>query len=158
MTVRASIVIERSYKASLQDIWDLWTTKEGFESWWGPVEFFVRVHKIEPHVGGALHYDMVAGTPQAVDAMAELERPGSHETRGTFIEVEPLKALAITHIIDFIPGVPPYNSTIRVQLLPVGDTVRMITTLSPMHDDATSGMQSEGYTSQLSKLDARFGG
>ena len=28
------ITLERTYEASLKDIWDLWTTKKGFESWW----------------------------------------------------------------------------------------------------------------------------
>jgi uncharacterized protein YndB with AHSA1/START domain len=34
-TIAASIVIERTYAASAQELWDLWTTKAGFESWWG---------------------------------------------------------------------------------------------------------------------------
>lgn len=157
MTAAASIVIERTYRATPQEIWDLWTTKEGFESWWGPVDFYVRVHKIEPHVGGGLHYDMIAGSPEAVEALAELDRPGSHETRGTFTEVEPLKRLVITHVIDFLPGVEPYDSVMTVQLFPNGDSVRMVVTLSPMHTPEISGMQAEGFTSQLSKLDARFG-
>jgi uncharacterized protein YndB with AHSA1/START domain len=29
-------VIERTYRATVQELWELWTTKEGFESWWGP--------------------------------------------------------------------------------------------------------------------------
>ena len=32
----ARITIERTYRASVEDVWDLWTTKEGIESWWGP--------------------------------------------------------------------------------------------------------------------------
>ena len=28
------IVIERTYVASIEDVWELWTTKEGIESWW----------------------------------------------------------------------------------------------------------------------------
>ena len=33
------IVIERTYEASIEDIWELWTTREGIESWWGPEGF-----------------------------------------------------------------------------------------------------------------------
>ena len=40
-------------------------------------------------------------------------------------------------------------------LLP-GD--RMVVELSPMHDEAFSKMQAMGFTSQLTKLDKRFGG
>jgi uncharacterized protein YndB with AHSA1/START domain len=36
-------VIERTYRASVEELWELWTTKEGFESWWGPDGFRVEV-------------------------------------------------------------------------------------------------------------------
>jgi hypothetical protein len=36
--------------------------------------------------------------------------------------------------------------------------VRMVVTLEPLHDEEFSGMQAEGFTSQLTKLDRRFAG
>lgn len=30
------LVFERTYRASVDELWELWTTKEGFESWWPP--------------------------------------------------------------------------------------------------------------------------
>jgi hypothetical protein len=33
---RRRITLERVYQADVQDVWDLWTTKDGIESWWGP--------------------------------------------------------------------------------------------------------------------------
>ena len=38
--MRASrrISLERTYKASIDDVWDLWTTKEGLESWWARMD------------------------------------------------------------------------------------------------------------------------
>jgi uncharacterized protein YndB with AHSA1/START domain len=30
--IKQKITIERSYRASAEDLWDLWTTKEGIES------------------------------------------------------------------------------------------------------------------------------
>ena len=41
---RGTVVIERSYRASIGDVWDLWTTKDGFESWWGPQGFRAEVN------------------------------------------------------------------------------------------------------------------
>ena len=35
-TLTGKIRIERTYNASIEDVWELWTTKEGIESWWGP--------------------------------------------------------------------------------------------------------------------------
>jgi uncharacterized protein YndB with AHSA1/START domain len=45
---QASIKFERRYeRAAVEDLWDLWTTKKGFESWWGPKGFRVEVRKLE---------------------------------------------------------------------------------------------------------------
>lgn len=43
--VRRMIKIERTYLASLDEVWDLWTTKAGIASWWGPEGFAVKVRK-----------------------------------------------------------------------------------------------------------------
>ncbi len=150
------VIVERTYRASAEELWSLWTTKQGFESWWGPQGFRVEVHAIDPRVGGALHYDMIADTPEMITAMKDMGRPPSHETRGTFTELKPMTRLAITHVIDFLPGVKPYDSTMVVEFFPVGERVRMVVTLSPMHDEEFSQMQKEGFTSQLTKLDQRF--
>lgn len=153
----APIAVERTYRARVEEVWDLWTTKEGFESWWGPRGFRVEVHALDARVGGPLHYDMIADSPEAIRAMQEMGQPLSHETRGTFSEVVPLTRLAVTHVIDFLPGVAPYESTMRVELFPSGAHVRMVVTLQPMHDPEFTRMQREGFESQLTKLDRRFG-
>ena len=49
-----------------------------------------------------------------------------------------------------------YESTIEVDFYAKGDETRMVVTLHGMHDAQTSGMQVEGFTSQLSKLDDRY--
>lgn len=156
--IKASIVIERSYKAELEELWSLWTTKEGFQSWWGPEGFRADVHRIEAQPGGALHYDMVADTPEMVAAMQNMGEPTSTECKGSFSEFRPYERLVLTQIIDFLPGVEPYESRTEVDFIRASDGyVRMIVTLSRMHDAQTTEMQREGFTSQLSKLDRRFG-
>ena len=60
-------------------------------------------------------------------------------------------------MIDFLPGVPHYDSPLIVEFIPEGDRVRMVVTLSPMHNEEFTKMQLEGFTSQLTKLDQRFG-
>ena len=34
--------LERNFNASIDDVWELWTTKDGIESWWGPDGFAVK--------------------------------------------------------------------------------------------------------------------
>lgn len=150
------IVIERRYRASVADIWDLWTTKEGFESWWGPQGFGVDVHVLEARTGGELRYDMVARSPEMIAAMTRMGQPTSHPTNSRFTEVTLHKRLVLTNIIDFLPGVTPYVSTIAVEFVEDGGQVRMIVTLDAMHSDQFTQMQKEGFTSQLTKLDERF--
>lgn len=153
---KETIVIERTYRASIQDIWDLWTTKEGFESWWGPVGFRADVHEIDARVGGALRYDMVADTPETIAAMKDMGGP-SHKVGAHFAELRTRQRLVIRSVIDFLPGVAPCENDIAVDFIPVGDEVKMVITLHAMHSADFSRMQKEGLTSQLTKLDKRFG-
>lgn len=152
------IIVQRTYRADVTELWSLWTTKEGFESWWGPEQFRVHVHRIEAWTGGAIHYDMIADTAETVAAMARMGAPTVQPCRGVFSLVEPLRYLVLTQAIDFLPGVPRYDSRIEVEFRPLGDgTVRMTVTLGRMHDAATTAMQQEGFASQLGKLDSRYG-
>jgi uncharacterized protein YndB with AHSA1/START domain len=152
----AKVVIERVYRAELSELWELWTTKHGFESWWGPQGFRADVREIDARAGGVLHYDMVADSPEAIAAMKQMGRPASHETRARFTELRPRERLTITSVIDFIPGVATYESDIAVELSAEGDRVRMVVTLDAMHSEDFTRMQEQGFTSQLTKLDARF--
>ena len=154
---RPKVVIERTYRAKVTELWELWTTKQGFESWWGPDGFRVEVHALEARLGGTLHYDMIADSPEMIAAMKQMGRPTSHEARARFTEIRPHDRLAITSVIDFLPGVIPYESTIVAEFFPSGETVRMVVTLDPMHNEEFTKMQTEGFTSQLSKLDKRYG-
>ncbi len=156
--VQSTMVIERTYTATAQELWDLWTTKDGFESWWGPEGFRADVHLIEARLHGAVHYDMVADTPQMVETMTRMGQPSSTACRGSFTEFRPHERLALTQIIDFLPGVQPYDSVMKVDFLRVREgRVRMVVELSHMHDEQFTNMQRMGFASQLTKLDRRFG-
>ena len=153
---QAAVVVERTYRAEVEDLWDLWTTKAGFESWWGPEGFRVEVQAIEPRVGGALEYEMIADAPEMIAAMERMGRPASHGTRGQFAECRPHERLVLVHTIDFIPGVEPYESRIEVDFYASTDGTRMVVTLHPHLDPHWTRMSAEGFRSQLTKLDRRF--
>jgi uncharacterized protein YndB with AHSA1/START domain len=157
MSETKNLVVERTYRATVRELWELWTTKDGFESWWGPEGFRVDVHEIDARVGGTLRYDMIADAPEAIAEMKKMGAPLSHKTRGTFSQLELHRRLVLTHVIDFIPGVKPYESTMVMELFPSGTSVRMVVQLSAMHDAEMTRMQLEGFTSQIGKLDKRFG-
>ena len=153
---KASIVVERVYAATLEEVWELWTTKDGFESWWGPQGFRVEVHEIDARLNGALRYDMIADSEEMIAAMDKMGQPRSHPTTSRFSEFAPQSRLVLTNVIDFLPGVASYESKIAVDFSSLGDTVQMRVTLDAMHSDEFTKMQKDGFTSQLSKLDQRF--
>ena len=155
--LQAAVVIERTYRAGVEELWALWTTKDGFESWWGPEGFRTDVHVLEARPGGALEYDMVADTPETIAAMRAMGEAVSHATRGTYAEFRPLQHLRLVHIIDFIAGVDPYETMIDVDFSAAGDQARMVVTLHPHLDPEWTRMSLEGFTSSLTKLDRRFG-
>ncbi len=156
-TPQATVVVERTYRAALDALWALWTTKDGFESWWGPEGFRVAVHTIEARAGGAIVYDMIADTPEMIDCMKRMGQPVSHVTRGRFAAFEPLVHLTLVHVIDFIAGTEPYESTIEVAFQALGDHSRMVVTVHPHRDPHWTSMANQGFASQLTKLDKRFG-
>ena len=155
---RRRITLERFYRgADVQDVWDLWTTKEGIESWWGPGGFVVTVHEIELRPGGELLYAMTAVDPAQVDFMKKAGMPLTTDCRITFTEVVPRRRLAYVHPADFIPGVEPYDVATVVELDRTSDGVRMVMTFDAMHDDEWTERAVMGWESELGKLAAILG-
>jgi uncharacterized protein YndB with AHSA1/START domain len=144
--------LERTYQASLEDVWELWTTKEGIESWWGPDGFAVTVHELDLRVGGKLLYAMTAvGAPQ-IEFMKKAGMAVSTESRITFKEVAPPRRLVYTHLADFIPGVAPYDVDTELELAPVDGGVKLVLTLDAMHSEEWTQRAVMGWEMELGKL------
>ena len=75
---RRRVTLERSFRAPLTDVWELWTTKDGIESWWGPEGFRVEVHAIDLRPGGKLRYDMIAVAPEQIAFLKQAGMPARH--------------------------------------------------------------------------------
>lgn len=152
MSEQTPVRFERTYDGPVDDLWDLWTTKDGFESWWGPEGFRVEVSRLEARVGGALEYDMIADRAEEVAAMEAQGWGVRHATHGRFVEWEPKRRLVVRHAIDFIPGVEPYDNDITVELVPEGTRVRMVVEIQPHRDAHWTRMSAQGFESQLTKV------
>lgn len=147
------ITIERTYQASISDVWDLWTTKEGLESWWGPVGFTTEVLHLDLRVGGELRYAMTATGAEQVAFMKSVGMPITTNTQSTYTEVSPQRRLAYIVVADFVPGVAPYDVATLVEFHVSGPSVRMVLTFDVMHDDEWTQRSVMGYESQLGKLE-----
>lgn len=154
MSPRASrqVIIERTYDAAVEDVWELWTTKDGIESWWGPEGYSVTVGKLDLRPGGELHYAMTATAPDQIDFMKKSGMPLTTETRITYREIVPKRRLAYTNVVDFVPGVPPYEVTTVVEFDAGAYGVRMVLTMDAMHDERWTQLAVMGWEQEFDKL------
>jgi uncharacterized protein YndB with AHSA1/START domain len=146
------IKIERTYEASIDDVWELWTTKEGIESWWGPDGFAVQVRDLDLRPGGQMQYAMTATAPAQVEFMKKAGLPLTTEARLTYTEVIAKRRLCYVHLADFVPGVRPYDVSTVLELHVDSRTVRMVLTFDAMHDEQWTQMAVMGWESQLGKF------
>lgn len=149
---RRTVTFERTFDASVEEVWDLWTTKAGIESWWGPDGFVVKVQKLDLRPGGELLYTMTAIAPDQMAFLRNAGMPLATQTRARYTEVDPPRRLAYSTSSDFIPDVTPYDVMTVVDLRPSAEGVRMILTIDAMHDERWTQLAVMGWENELDKL------
>jgi uncharacterized protein YndB with AHSA1/START domain len=149
--------LERTYPATAEQVWELWTTTEGIESWWAPDGFAVEVEELDLRPGGALVYTMTATGPEQIEFMRGAGMPLSTRSRKTFTEVDPSRRLAYTSLVDFVPEVAPYEFLTTVELEPIEDGVRAVMTVEAMHDDVWTERLLAGRANELDNLGRLLG-
>ena len=149
---RKRITLERTYETTLPELWDLWTTKKGIESWWGPEGFRVEVDKLDVRTGGECVYWMIAATPEMEKFMATAGMSSRHEARLRYSEVTRHERLAYLHAADFIPNVPTYDVATVVEFRALTNEIQLRLSFDPMHDDLWTQRQQQGWESELGKL------
>ena len=152
MIDNAKLTLERTFQASIDEVWELWTTREGIESWWGPEGFSVTVSELDLRPGGGLAYAMSAVGPDQIDYMAKAGMPRTTEHRLTFTEVDPPRRLGYRDLADFIPGVEPYEVNTLIELQAVEEGVRVVLTFDRMHDEEWTRLARMGRESELDRL------
>jgi uncharacterized protein YndB with AHSA1/START domain len=149
---RRRVSIERTLGGVAEDVWELWTTKAGIESWWGPDGFVVKVRRLDVRLGGELLYAMTATAPEQIEFLKKAGMALTTESLVTYTDVVPLKRLAFRQMADFIPGVAPYEVATTVELETVPQGVRLVLTLDAMHDEYWTKMAVMGWENELDKL------
>jgi uncharacterized protein YndB with AHSA1/START domain len=146
------ISIERTLNAPIEDVWELWTTPQGIESWWGPPGFAVTVRKLDLRPGGELTYAMTATASDQIEFLKKAGMPVTTEARIRFMEVVPLKRLAYMQLVDFVPNVKPYEVAMTVEFEASPQGVRLLLLLDAMHDEYWTKMAVMGWESELDQL------
>ena len=151
--VPQTIILERIYEAPIEEVWALWTTKAGIESWWGPEGFSVVVDRIDVRPGGELRYTMTATAPEQIAFLVAAGMPLSNELAVAYVDVDPPCRLAYVNHVDFIPGHGAYDVDVLVELTPQSDgDVHMTLTLEAMHNAEWTNRAVAGWESELDKL------
>lgn len=152
-SARKSMTLEREYKARIEDVWELWTTKAGIESWWGPDGFDVQVLDLDLRPGGAVVYRMRAIGSDQIDFLRKAGMAVVTEHRVTYLEVEPLRRLVFKNTADFVPGVPAYDFSTAIDFEVHEGRVRMVLTCDAMHDAHWTEMALKGREMELARLE-----
>ncbi len=151
MTTRP-IHIERTYDAPAETIWELWTTPAGIEAWWAPDGFTTEVRTLDLKPGGELIYAMTASAPEQVEFMRNAGMPLSNESRKRFTEIERPRRLAYASLVDFIPGVYPYEFMTVVEITPDSERTQVVMTMDPLHDETWTERLVMGRQNELENL------
>jgi uncharacterized protein YndB with AHSA1/START domain len=151
-TPKKKITLERALKATSKQVWDLWTTKQGLESWWGPEGFVTKVNRLEVRPGGKFDYEMTATGPEQVEAMKKANLPLTSRARGTYTEIKAPHRMVYKTVADFIPGVAPYEVTTLVEIRIVPGGVRLTVIEDVMHNEEWTRMSEMGMGSSLDRL------
>ena len=146
------LTLERSYPAPPDEIWELWTTPRGIESWWAPDGFSVEVERLELEPGGQLLYAMTATGEEQVQFMEGAGLPLRTMSQKTLTTVEPPRRLGYRSLVDFVPGRPPYEFLTEVELSPEDGGTRAVMRMEPLHDQEWTQRLVAGRENELDNL------
>jgi len=152
MITGIDLLIRRSLPASPEWIWQMWTTPDGIGAWWAPDGFTTAVDRLDLRVGGSLDYTMTAVGPEQIAFMLRSGLALTTRSHKEFTEVVEPRRLAYHSLIDFVPGVAPYQHRTVVTLEPTigGTAVEMW--VDPLHDREWTERIVWGRAHELDKL------
>ncbi len=158
---KSPVRFERVYDGPVEDLWALWTTKEGFEAWFAPGGCRLEVATFDLREGGEFELVMTAVDADALAYMDDAGRSHVTRARGRFGEIRPHERLQMRFTMDFLPGVEPYPYDIVVEFYPEGERVRMVVTADAHPDAEMTRLAAQTLEGQLrvfeSSLMARRG-
>lgn len=155
--VSPAVVIERSFAASQQLLWQMWTEGERFSSWYGPDGATIPVAAMDARVGGLRRLCMRVDTPDG---------PREMWFTGEYLEVVEHRLLVYTESMAdedgsvLAPaelGMPdgyPLTTQVTVELEDRGGHTWMVMT----HAGIPAGSPgAAGWAMAFDKLDVRLG-
>lgn len=149
---KPDFAIERILRASLDEVWEMWTTRDGLESWWGPDGFTSTVRSLDVRPGGHFEIEMEATAPGPKAMLEASGQPLINVSVFTFTEIVPTSRLAFVNHVDFIPDLEPYEVRCAVELRAITGGTRLTFRSNVMHDDRWTQLATAGWQSSLDRL------
>ena len=150
-----AVIIERSFDAPVDLIWQMWTDPEHFSAWYGPDGATIPVAKMDVQVGGTRLVGMEVKTPGG---------PMQMWFTGEYREVVENVRLVYTESMSDengnvlspsdmgMPAGHPTTTEVRVELEDVGGRTNMVMTHAGIPSDSPGAA---GWAMALDKLAAR---
>jgi uncharacterized protein YndB with AHSA1/START domain len=147
-----AVMIERSFDAPVNLIWQMWTVPEHFKAWYGPAGATIPVAKMDVRPGGKRLVCMEISTPDG---------PMQMWFSGEYRDVVENERLVYTEsasdqngqvVSPSDPGTAqghPTTTEVRVELSEMGDRTRMVMTHTGIPDDSPGAA---GWVMALDKL------
>ena len=145
-----AVVIERTFEAAVDLIWQMWTQPELFQKWYGPKGFSIPVAEIDLRVGG-----------KRLICMSSPDGSMKMWTTGEHIEVSPTERLVYTEsmsdengniISPSDMGMPegyPTTTEVTVLLQDLGGRTKMVMTHAGVPADSPGA---SGWNQAFDKL------
>ncbi len=121
-----AVVVERTFEAPIELVWQMWTQPEHFQQWYGPDGFRVPTAEMDVRVGGKL-----------LICMASPDGSMSMWSTGEYVDVSPFTRLVYTEAmadaqgnkLTAMPdGSAPVDTTVTVVLEAVDGGTKMTMT------------------------------
>jgi len=155
MNETKDVQIERTFDASIDLIWAMWTEAEHFANWYGPMGAKIPKAEMKVEVGGRRYIQMEMETPNGQMQMFFV---------GEYREVNPKTRLVYTESMADADGNPmtaeqmgmpagaSMETSIVVELEDLGDRTKMLMTHIGVPAESPGG---QGWTMAIEKLEAR---
>ena len=156
MSETKDVVIERTFNAPIQAVWDMWAKPENFQKWYGPNGASIPTAEMDVRVGGKRLIAMEMQTPNG---------PMTMWLAGEYLEItEPTKLVYTEFIADEngnplppsamgMPGDTPETTTVSFELSAEGDSTNVVMT----HAGVPAGSPGEaGWNMALDTLARTF--
>ena len=146
------VVLERTIEAPIEKVWEMWTTSENFQKWYGPEGASIPKAEMDVQVGGKRLIGMEVNSPNG---------PMTMWMAGEYLEINPVTKLVYTEVMSDengnhlppsamgMPGDEPHITTVTVELEDLEGSTKMTLT----HAGVPAGSPGEkGWVMALDKL------